>query len=190
MAARPVLLLHGFYDTAMRLHPMRDFLTARGMNAVAIDLEPSDGRAPLAELARQVKRFADTHFPEAFDIVAFSMGGLVARYYLQRLGGMERVRRFVTLGTPHHGTWMAYLSGRPGVRDMRPHSAFLEDLNRDVGTLSALDCTSIWTPFDQMILPAVSSKMPVGKSVRVWTPAHLRLVYSERVMRHVLEALN
>ncbi len=36
-------------------------------------------------------------------IVAHSMGGLVARYYLEALGGAERCRTLVTLGTPYRG---------------------------------------------------------------------------------------
>jgi pimeloyl-ACP methyl ester carboxylesterase len=38
------------------------------------------------------------------DIVAHSFGGLVARYYIQKLGGAPRVRKLFTMGTPHRGS--------------------------------------------------------------------------------------
>ncbi|MEW6609384.1 MAG: alpha/beta fold hydrolase, partial [bacterium] len=40
------------------------------------------------------------------NIVAHSQGGLVARYYLQR-GGADKVKRLITIGTPHRGSGLA-----------------------------------------------------------------------------------
>ena len=64
------------------------------------------------------------------------MGGIVCRYYLQRLGGIARVDRFVAISAPEHGTWWANtcpaeLLRWPGVAQLRPDSAFLRDLNSD-----------------------------------------------------------
>ncbi len=42
-------------------------------------------------------------------IVGHSKGGLIAAYYVKKLGGWRRTRAVVTLGTPHNGTPMAYL---------------------------------------------------------------------------------
>lgn len=36
--------------------------------------------------------------------VCHSMGGLIARHYVERLGGHETARRVITLGTPHRGS--------------------------------------------------------------------------------------
>jgi len=52
------------------------------------------------------------------------MGGIVSRYYVQRLWGIDRVQRF-TLASPHHGhPWLTYVS--PGCVQMRPDSPFLQ----------------------------------------------------------------
>jgi len=42
-------------------------------------------------------------------LVAHSAGGLVARYYVQMLGGSHYCDGLVTLATPHRGTWLAAL---------------------------------------------------------------------------------
>ncbi|WLT39844.1 hypothetical protein NON20_10925 [Synechocystis sp. B12] len=49
---------------------------------------PNDGSASLAVLAEQVKQYIDGQFApqQPVDLIGFSMGGLVTRYYLQRLG--------------------------------------------------------------------------------------------------------
>lgn len=43
-------------------------------------------------------------------IIAHSMGGLVARYYVECLGGKEHVGHLITMGTPHFGTPKSILS--------------------------------------------------------------------------------
>jgi len=113
----------------------------------------------------------------------------VSRYYIQRLGGIHRVGKFVTIGSPHRGTWTAFLRANPGVCDMRPGSSFLRDLNRDAEMLDRISFTSIWTPFDLMIVPASSSRLQVGSSISVRTLAHPLLVRDPQVLRLVLGIL-
>src|SRR6185436_5431091 len=95
-----------------------------------------------------------------FDLIGFSMGGLIARYYLQRLGGIEKVGRFVSIAAPHQGTHMARLGGLPGWVQMRPGSEFLRDLASDADVLRRVNFTSFYTPLDAVIVPARSSEMP------------------------------
>ncbi|HTR34281.1 MAG TPA: alpha/beta fold hydrolase [Bryobacteraceae bacterium] len=191
MSGNPVILLHGLGDTVAIFEHMQAYLERGGLRAHAFNLVPNNGRAPLPELARQLDDYIRAAFgeDETVDLVGFSMGGLVSRYYLQRLGGMERVRRLVTIGTPHHGTWSAYVLGSPGVRNMRPGSAFLRDINQDMETLEGVLLASIWTPFDLMIVPATSSRVRVGRSISVRTLVHPLLVRDPRVMRLVLDIL-
>ncbi len=42
-------------------------------------------------------------------LVSHSMGGLVARYFLEHLGGADITRRLITIGTPHRGAPKALL---------------------------------------------------------------------------------
>jgi triacylglycerol esterase/lipase EstA (alpha/beta hydrolase family) len=56
------------------------------------------------------------------------MGGLVARYYVQRLGGDERVHTLVTLGTPHAGTRWARALPHPVVRQLKRFAYYSDSL--------------------------------------------------------------
>ena len=56
------------------------------------------------------------------------MGGLIARYYVQRLGGDARVHTLVTLGTPHHGTRAARLIPRGVCKQLSPSSEIIAEL--------------------------------------------------------------
>lgn len=187
----PVLLLHGIWDTGAIFRPMARHLNSLGWETHDLNLSPNNGDGCLAALAQQVATYADRAFPSgtSFDLLGFSMGGIVGRYYLQRLGGFDRVQRFITLSSPHSGTWVAYGSGRLGCRQMRPSHPFLQDLNQDIGMLDRLNFTSIWTPLDAMILPASSSQVSVAQDVKVWVPLHKDMVSHPQSLQAVASAL-
>ncbi len=189
----PVLLVHGFLDTTVVFAKMTAYLSNLGWEVHSLNLVPNNGAAGIDELAHQVADYADRHLPSdrPFDLVGFSMGGLVARYYVQRLGGRDRVKRFIAISSPHQGTWTAYTLQRPGCLQMRPGSDFLQDLNQDATTvLGQLNFTSLWTPYDLMIVPANSSQMPVGKEFRVPVLLHPWMLVDARSLKLVAEQLS
>jgi len=184
-------MVPGYRDDASVFARFVDYLRNENFQTHPVSLQPSDGRLPLDRLAEQVAAFVESQFAtsQTLDFVGFSMGGVVLRYYLQRMGGLERAQRFVTLGTPHQGTWTAYASNRPGVRQMRPGSAFLRDLATDEERLGSIGFTSIWTPLDLTILPARSSSVGVGREERVGIAHHRALVTHRRSLERVAAAL-
>ena len=190
-AQPPVLLIHGIKDDARKMEPLARYLRSHGRTVHTMNLKPSWGQVGLEELAGQLEEFVRQTFPahERFDLVGFSMGGLVSRYYLQRLGGMERVHRFVTISTPHRGTVMAFLIPNEGCRQMRPGSAFLRDLDRDADTLQRVGFTSLWTPLDLTIVPADSSVVAGAANRRLWCIAHPLMVYQPSCHEAVRVAL-
>ncbi|WP_414588358.1 lipase family alpha/beta hydrolase [Scytonema sp. PCC 10023] len=187
----PVLLVHGIYDTGRVFDQMIPYLKQRGWTVYDLDLVPNNGNMGLDTLAQQVADYIDATFePEQpIDLVGFSMGGIVSRYYVQRLGGINRVQRFITISSPHHGTWIAYCRDGIGCIQMRPDSVLLQDLNRDAGMLKQIDFTSIWTPYDLMIVPASSSQMPLGREVIVPVLNHAWMLTDSRSLAAVAQAL-
>ncbi|GBE90610.1 lipase class 2 [Nostoc cycadae WK-1] len=187
----PVLLIHGIGDTEAVFRKMQNYLQDKGWSVYALNLVPNNGDVGLDVLAQQVADYINVTFePEQkLDIVGFSMGGIVSRYYVQRLQGIERVQRFITISSPHYGTVMAYGSWRPGCEQMRPHSNFLKDLNSDAVMLKQLNFTSIWTPYDLMIVPAKSSQMPIGTEVIIPAASHPWMLTDSRSLAAVATAL-
>lgn len=186
----PVVLVHGIYSSSRDMTRMARRLRAEGREVFTPDLSPAGGQSGLDELAHQLATYLGKQVPgRRFDLVGFSMGGLVSRYYLQRLGGLERVDHFVSLAAPHHGTIVAYLNGRTGGRQMRPGSEFLHDLGRDADLLGCVKFTSIYTPLDLMVVPARSSSMPQAQNVRIWAALHPSLILEARCIHAVADAL-
>jgi triacylglycerol lipase len=188
-----VLLVHGLWDSAERLSPLKVGLKVRGIDDLhALDLVPNDGRAPIAELGALVGRAVTSIAADGqVDIVGFSMGALVSRWYVQRGGGKERVRRFVSISGPHHGTKVALAAPfLAGVRDMRQDSDLLRDLASDTDPFGPVDVHCLYTPFDLLILPAKSAVLPTARSVREFrVPTHRSMVTNRRVLDHVAALL-
>jgi triacylglycerol lipase len=159
---------------------MSKCLSARGFRPLAVDLSPSNGAVGLEDLAAQLNTFVERELApdEPFDLVGFSMGGLVSRYYVQCLGGAERVGRLITISSPHQGTYWAWIASNAGSRQMRPGSAFLRELNRDITALERVRHASIWTPLDLMILPAKSSRL--GEDFQLIIGLHALMPRSRR----------
>jgi triacylglycerol lipase len=185
------VLVPGWLDNDRTLARLRTFLELNGVRAVICSPQPSDGSAPIQRLAEQLAAFVESGFgaEEPVNLFGFSMGGLIHRVYLQEMGGWQRVHKFVTVATPHRGTMTALLASRMVVQEawlqMRPESDFIMRLNSDLSALERVQFTSVWSPLDLTIVPANSSVLPVGKSRRVWSPAHGIMMYDPNVMRVV-----
>jgi triacylglycerol lipase len=188
---RHVVLIHGIWDTFHTLRKMERALAEAGFEPLVVSLTPNNGRVTLDTLGEQVNAQISRAIPadEPFSIVGFSMGGLVARAYLRQQANPRRVPVFVSIASPHRGTWMAWLNNFPGVRDMRPGSAFLAEIDADVARYSATRWITIRTPLDLMILPSTSSGLPWAENHVVPVLAHPLLVLDPRVIETVVVSL-
>ena len=101
----PVLLVHGIDDTAARMKHIQRALLAAGFPHVrAMQISPPDGSIPLEAMGAQVRQEAAQLLSASgaaqVDVVAYSMGALATRYFIQRLGGQALVRRYISLAAP------------------------------------------------------------------------------------------
>ena len=189
-ALPPVVLVHGIFSSGDDMERLARHLRSQAREVFQPTLTPNSGHAPIEDLAQQLGEFvAEKIGVRRFDLIGFSMGGLISRYYLQRLGGMARVVRFISIAAPHNGTHLARLGGLPGWVQMRPGSEFLRDLASDADVLRAIPFTSLYTPLDAVIVPARSSEMPQARNVRMWASMHPSFILERRCIRAVAAAL-
>ena len=91
-------------------------------------------------------------------VIGHSMGGVVARYCVQCLGGDKRVHTVVTLGSPHSGTLPAYLVPHSVVKQMRPDSPIVRELDAPAAHCRTR-MVAIWSDLDQMIIPKRNARI-------------------------------
>ena len=154
-AGTPILLVHGMVDNRSIFTLLRLGLRRRGFGrVVSMNYSPftADVRVAAAQLAEEVEALVAETGYERIHVVGHSMGGLIARYYVTRLGGDARVHTLVTLGTPHQGTYTAYGWHNQLTRQLRPHSGLMRELDQPVPQCRTRFVV-YWSDLDQMVFP-------------------------------------
>ncbi|WP_330288291.1 esterase/lipase family protein [Streptomyces sp. NBC_00576] len=193
----PVVLLHGFIDNRSVFVLLRRSLVQHGRQQIeSLNYSPltCDIRTAAELLGRHIEEICRRTGHPQVDIVGHSLGGLIARYYVQRLGGDIRVRTLVTLGTPHSGTRAVPLAdAHPIVRQMRPGSEVIEELR-----LPAPDCrtrfVSFWSDLDHVMDPPETACVDhpdlLAQNVQVTGIGHLALPVHPAVATGIRQALD
>jgi triacylglycerol lipase len=191
----PVVLLHGFLGTRGVMYAIEHRLAKEGVPVFSFSfgkLNTSDIKESAYQLHEKIERLI-APISGKIDIIGHSMGGLVALYYIKRLGGHRRVRKLISMGTPYHGTWAALL----GVATMGmlsrstwqllPGSGFLRELLR--GPLPPE--TSFYTirATDDALCPFERSNLDGSQDIVV-PYGHASLVISGRVYEEIRKALS
>ena len=201
---RPVLLLHGFMTGRRSLEVLERRLRRDGFGPFSLDLGGlarslnTRGIDDLADLVRSKVERLYARYPDLgpLSIVGHSKGGLVAAYYVKRLGGWRRTRAVVTLGTPHGGTPKAWL-GLPlavvarSILQMIPGSPFLARLRQgawpaQVRLGSIWSRTDDWATYPSAVVDTKGLPHLANVEVRA---SHAALLTSERVYRAVVAEL-
>jgi pimeloyl-ACP methyl ester carboxylesterase len=192
-AGTPILLLHGWVDNRSIFTVLRRHLQRRGFGRVVTmnySILTHDVPKAAARLGQVVERLCAETGYERVHVVGHSMGGLVARYYVQRLGGDERVHTLATLGTPHAGTRAAHLMLGRAVAQLRPGSAVLTELAEPApGCRTRFVC--VWSDLDAMVVPKQSARLEHpdlrARNVFVRGVGHLSLPIDGRVVREIVD---
>lgn len=203
---RPVLMLYGFMSTRQAFEIVehrlrRDQFCVWSMNLggwkQAFNTDAIDR---VAERVRDKVERLYQRFPGMgpLSIVGHSKGGLIASYYVKRLGGDRRVKNIVTLGTPHNGSPSAYfgiaaygLISR-SIWQLTPMSPFIRRLKmgafpRSVRMTSIFSKADKVNPFPSCILE--SSEGQDLHNVEVADVAHREFLTSRTVYQVVRREL-
>jgi triacylglycerol esterase/lipase EstA (alpha/beta hydrolase family) len=172
---------------------MRELRTL-GIPYTSVNLEPLfDSIADYVPVVEEAVQRAErlTGLPPT--LVCHSMGGLAARAWLAHgAQAPQRVRQVITIGTPHHGTWISRFSHVPNGRQMRQNHEWL-------GALSAEELAALATPYqrfvcwysnaDNIVFPASTAMLAGADNRHVPGVAHVALAFHPRVMRESLAML-
>jgi triacylglycerol esterase/lipase EstA (alpha/beta hydrolase family) len=185
----PVLLVPGWFDTERDLAALRIRLLSAGWPvdgvAALTFVKPTGSNEEHAEeIAWAVRTLRESTGAPKIDVVAHSMGGLAVRAYLRGVGS-NTVRRVAFLGTPHRGTYSAYLAFGDGREEMIPGSEFLTSLNAEPSVPEGVEAMTIRTPIDALVLPVESAMLDGVPNHQICCPTHAGLLRSLDVYRVV-----
>ena len=184
---RTLVMVHGLGANRSSFFPLQSYLRLAGFRDQLATSYRS--RGSIEALALQLKKTIDDRVRGGrIDVIAHSMGGLVARFYAQHLGGGRRVDRLITLGTPHRGSYGAARVPHTLVRQLDPSSPFIRRLNASPPP-ATLRITSIAAGRDALVQPGDSALCPHGEHHTFAELGHLSLLFSPTVFATVGAAL-
>lgn len=185
-----VVLVHGFFCNRGFWNPWLRQLRARGVPFIAVNLEPVFG---------SIERYADgiesavarmeaaTGRPVV--VVGHSMGGLAIRVWLARFNADARVRHVVTIGSPHHGTWLARFGYTVNGRQMRHRGTWMTDLASREPAERYVNFTCYYGNCDNIVFPSSAAMLTGADNVHVPAVAHVQMAFSPVVFAGVLRWL-
>ena len=184
---RPLVLVHGLWDTPKVFDRFLAKLDQYDLLIFKPYLPHALGRTSIQDLSKELNRQILVRFGSKLfiDVLGFSMGGLVLRYWLQNLDGAKRTKRFISIGSPHKGTFTAQIVPSwlmSGIADMKRGSVFLKELNSDFSILSTIDCVSFYCLSDLMVFPGWEAVLPIGKAYSIPVLTHKQLIIDRKAL--------
>lgn len=201
-AATPILSVHGIIDNHTIFSTLERTLRREGFSRLSswdYGLLTRDVRIAAQRLGQAVEDLVTTANADGCTIIGHSLGGLISRYYVQRMGGDQLVNTLITLGTPHSGTVLAGpFAGTPAgrvlplVRQLAPGSDLFRELSEPApGCRTRFVAVS--TDLDHLIRPTANAHIDHpdlrARNLSVRGIGHLSLTNSREVADLITEAL-
>lgn len=188
----PVLFIHGLLHNPSTFAWLKQKLANHGFKNFS-DMNLSTMLHGIPEMAQQtsnsvellLKRF---NAPQV-DIVAHSLGGLVARYYLQKLGGDGKVRNLITLGTPHQGTRLSKYFWLEKIKNLSPDSPTIQEL-RGCPLPVSTRAVAVSGNLDILMWPRDCGRWEGVRNIHLPGVGHAGLLFSRRVLQILLAHLH
>lgn len=193
-ASTPIVLLHGYFHNRSAFLVVRRALRRAGFRHISTMNYNVIGN-DVDELAQQLSAHVDHVLEETgahrVHLIGHSLGGLVARAYIQLHGGSDKIHTCITLGSPHGGTYAALAGRGKAARDLRPGSDLIERLE------TAPPCetrfVAYYSNLDAMIIPASNAKLVStnvrARNVLVKDLGHMSFLISQTLLRSLVDVL-
>lgn len=193
---RPVIFVHGLGGHPGNFVGLKTYFAGRGRTRTyVVDFGNASSLTVMADHLRNaledVYACNDLEDDERVDLVAHSMGGLVARLVLDDEVWRNRVANLVTLGTPHLGSHLARFAASESTVELRPGSDTLSLLETQEfwGREESPLLTAFWSRADTIVLPAESARFSDGRTVEVQGVTHYAYLMYPSVFTEVWKAL-
>jgi len=187
---RGVVLVHGFVCNRGLWNPWMRELRARDVPFVAVNLEPVFGSIDdYPQTIEDAVTRIELATGRPVVLVGHSMGGVAIRAWLARFDADARVHRVLTIGSPHHGTWLARFGHTINGRQMRLNGPWLGQLAQREPPERYAKFTCYFGHCDNIVFPAASGTLPGAENVHVPGTAHVHMTFNPMVFQGLLNWL-
>lgn len=187
---KPLLLLHGLFLNRSCWLVMKLRLRLQGFTDLhTIYLPPSRDIETLTErVALKIDSLRHSRNCAKVDLIGHSMGGIIARNYVQIRGGADKVDKCIVLGSPNNGSKLAPFAIMKLSEAIMPGSAFLCNLNKQP-IPKKVTLTNIYSRHDNLVVPSDSAILNKSTNIELTGKGHGTLLYDNTVFQHIVSAL-
>ena len=190
----PIILIHGLWNTSSIFSLISSKLDEKEVEYFAPTLNHAFGMTSIVELTNLIDQLIVEKYglEQEIDILGFSMGGIIGRYWINKLNGHKRTKRFMTIGSPHNGTLTSQIIPKypfRGISEMKINSSLLRDLANYDYFLNDIDCISFFTYWDLMVFPGWRANLNVGEKISLNIFKHRNLVRNPVAVQRIIERI-
>ena len=195
MAKRnPIILIHGLWNKADIFSKITSKLDEFEIEYFAPTLKHEYGMTSIVELTNLLNNLILEKYglEKEVDILGFSMGGIIGRYWIKKFNGYKRTRQFITVGSPHNGTLTSqFVPKYPfrGISEMKINSFLLRELSKYDYLLKGINCISFFTYWDLMVFPGWRANLNSGEKISLKIYKHKNLVQNPEAVERIIETL-
>ena len=182
-----VVLVHGFLASGGVFRPMRAHLE-RDAGARVATFTHAPG-ASIRRIAKQLARVVEA-IPRGarITVVGHSLGGVVARWYVQEMGGHRRVARTISLASPFGGAAVCHRVRLLQKAELHGESALLRRVREGART-AFVPHTSVVAEHDRVVVGIDCATLGVGDVVVMPRRGHNTLLFDEAVADLVVDRI-
>ncbi len=190
----PIILIHGLWNTSDIFSSITSKLDQIGIEYFAPTLKHEYGMTSIVELTNLLNDLILEKYglEKELDILGFSMGGIIGRYWIKKFNGYKRTRKFITVGSPHNGTLASQLVPKypfTGISEMKINSFLLRELSKYDYLLKGINCISFFTYWDLMVFPGWRANLNSGEKISLKIYKHKNLVQNPEAVERIIETL-
>ncbi len=188
---RPIVLIHGLWNTSAIFKYLIEQLNKYKIDYFAPTLKHDFGKISIVSLTKSLDELILKKYGsfKEIDVLGFSMGGIIGRYWIKKFNGYKRTNKFISVGSPHNGTLLAQLVPSypfKGISEMKINSKLLNDLSNFNYRLENINCTSFYTYWDLMVIPGWKAHLPIGKKKSIKIYKHRNLLRNSKAVKKLI----
>ena len=191
---RPIVLIHGLWNTSDIFKSLMRKLDRYSIDYFAPTLQHDFGKVSIIDLTKSLNDLINNKygFDREIDLLGFSMGGIIGSCWLKYFDGNKRIRKFISVGSPHNGTITAQIIPSfllKGISEMKINSKLLEELYASSDFLENVICISFFTSWDLMVIPGWKAYLPKGSRYSLNILKHKNLMKNENVLNEIIKKI-
>ena len=191
---RPIVLIHGLWNTSNIFKSLTRKLDLYPIDYFAPTLKHDFGMVSIIDLTKSLNQLIINKygFDKEIDLLGFSMGGIICSYWLKYFEGNKRIKKFISVGSPHKGTLTAQMVPRfplKGISEMKINSKLLKELYSSNDFLENVNCISFFTNWDLMVFPGWKAYLPKGNKYSLNIFKHKNLIKNEYALNEIVKKI-